>query len=61
MYIIGDISVMAGHNIINPRYAFINIAHFYTFIKEGPRIKNIETVRFFLIRVIGEIDILLLL
>ena len=52
---------MAGHNIINPRYTFINIAHFYTFIKEGPRIRNIEIVRLLPVRVIGEVDILLLL
>ena len=51
---------MAGYNTINPRCAFISTAHPYTFIKEGPRIKNTETVRLFPVRVIGEADILLL-
>ena len=52
---------MAGHNIVNPRYAFTSITHFYTFIKKGPRIKNTETVRLFPVRVIGKANILLLL
>ena len=52
---------MAGHNIINPRYALTSIAHFYTLIKEGPCIRNIEAVRLLPVRVIGEADILLLL
>ena len=52
---------MAGHNIINSRYALTNIAHSYTLMEKGPRIKNTEIVRFLHIRVIGETDILLLL
>ena len=52
---------MAGHNIVNPRYALISTAHSYTLIKEGPRMRNTETVRLFPVRVIGEADILLLL
>ena len=52
---------MAGYNIINPRYASTSITHFHTLIKKGPRIKNTKTVRFFLIQVIGEANILLLL
>ena len=52
---------MAGHNIINSRCAFISITHFYTLMEEGPRIRNIEAVRFFPVRVIGEADIFLLL
>ena len=53
--------VIAGHNIVNPRCAFISIAHFYTLIKEGPCIRNTEAVRLFPVRVVGEADILLLL
>ena len=52
---------MAGHNIINPRYTFTSITHFYTLIKKGPRMRNIEAVRFLPVRVIGEANILLLL
>ena len=52
---------MAGHNIINSRYILTSTAHFYTLIKEGPRIRNIKTVRLLLVRVISEADILLLL
>ena len=52
---------MADDNIINPRYTLISITHLYTFIKKGPRIKNIKIARFFPVRVIGEADILLLL
>ena len=52
---------MAGHNIINPRYAFTSIMHFYTFIKKGPRIRNTKAVRLLPVQVIGEADILLLL
>ena len=52
---------MAGYNIINSCCAFTSIVHFYTFMEEGPCIRNIEAVRFFPVRVIGEADILLLL
>ena len=52
---------MAGHNIINSRCAFISIAHSYTFMEKGPRMRNIEAVRLFSVRVIGKADILLLL
>ena len=52
---------MAGHNIINPRYALTSITHSYTLIKEGPRIRNIKAVRLLPVRVIGKVNILLLL
>ena len=52
---------MAGHNIVNSRYALISIAHFYTFMEKGPRIKNTKAVRFLPVRVIGKTNILLLL
>ena len=52
---------MAGHNTVNSRCAFTSIAYFYTFIEEGPRIRNTEIARFFFIQVIGKADILLLL
>ena len=52
---------MAGHNIINPRYTFTSIMHSYTFIKEGPRMRNTETARLLPVRVVGKADILLLL
>ena len=52
---------MAGHNTINPHYTLTSITHPYTFIKEGPRIKNIKTVRLFPVQVIGKANILLLL
>ena len=52
---------MAGHNIVNSRYTFISIVYFYTFIEEGPRIRNTKAVRFFPVRVISKANILLLL
>ena len=52
---------MAGHNIINSRYALTSIAHSYTFMEEGPRIRNTEAARLLPVRVIGKADILLLL
>ena len=52
---------MAGHNIINPRYALTSITHSHTLIKKGPRIKNTKTVRFLPVQVIGKANILLLL
>ena len=51
---------MAGHNTVNPRYTFTSIAHSYTLIKKGPRIKNTKAVRLFPVRVVGEANILLL-
>ena len=61
MYVIKGIFIMAGHNIINPRYTLTNITHLHTLIKEGPRIKNIKAVRLLPVRVIGKANILLLL
>ena len=52
---------MAGHNTINSRYTLTSITHFYTLMEEGPRIRNIEAVRLFPVRVVGKVDILLLL
>ena len=52
---------MAGHNIINPHYTFTSIMHFHTFIKEGPRVRNIKIARLFPLRVISEANIFLLL
>ena len=52
---------MAGHNIVNTRYAFANTAHPYTFIKKGPRIRNVKVIKLLPLRVIGKADILLLL
>ena len=51
---------MAGHNVINPRCTLTSIMHFYTFIKKGLRVQNIETIWLLSLRVIGEVDILLL-
>ena len=52
---------MAGHNIINSHYTLTSTAHFHTLIEEGPRIRNIKTVRLFPVRVVGKANILLLL
>ena len=52
---------MAGHNIINTRYALASIAHPYTLMEKGPRMRNIKAVRFFSVQIIGETNILLLL
>ena len=52
---------MAGHNIVNPRCAFMSTVHSHTLIKEGPRIRNTEAARLLPVQVIGEADILLLL
>ena len=52
---------MAGHNIINFRYTLTSIMYFYTLMEEGPRIRNIEVIKLFPVRVIGKADILLLL
>ena len=51
---------MAGHNIINSYCTFISTAHSYTLIEEGPRMRNIKTVRFLPVQIIGEANILLL-
>ena len=53
--------IVAGYNTVNPRCAFTSIAHPYTLIKKGPRMRNTEAVRLLPVRVIGEADILLLL
>ena len=53
--------MMAGHNIINPRYILANITHSYTLIKKGPGVQNIKTVKLFPLQVIGKTNILLLL
>ena len=52
---------MAGHNIVNSRYIFTSIAHLYTFMEKGPRMRNTKAVRFLSVRVIGKANILLLL
>ena len=51
---------MAGYNVINPRCAFTSIAHFYTFMKKGPRVRNIKIIWFLPLRVINKADILFL-
>ena len=56
MYIVGGIFIMAGHNTINPRYAFTNTAYSYTLIKKGPSMWNTEAVRLFPGRIIGKAD-----
>ena len=47
IYVIGGMFIIASHNIINPRYAYTGITHFYTFMEKGPRVRNIKTVRLF--------------
>ena len=52
---------MASHNTINSCYTLTSITYFYTLMKKGPRIQNIEAVRFLPVQVINKADILLLL
>ena len=52
--------IVAGHNTVNTRYALASIAHPYTLMEKGPRMRNAETVRLLPLRVISETDILLL-
>ena len=46
IYVIGGMFIVAGHNVINPRYTFTNIMYFYTFMEEGPSVRNIKTIWF---------------
>ena len=50
-------SIVAGHNTIDPRCAFTSIVHFYTFIKEGPSMWNTEAVRLLPGRIVGKADL----
>ena len=53
-------AVMAGHNAVNPRYALTSITYSHTLMEKGPRVRNIETIWFLPLRVIGKANILLL-
>ena len=52
---------MAGHNVINPRYALTSITHFYTLMEKGLSVRNIKTIWFLSLQIIGKANLLLLL
>ena len=60
-YVVGGMTVVAGHNAVDLRCALASTAHSHTLMKEGPRMRNTEAAWLLSLRVVGEADILLFL